>query len=68
MITKKIELQEITMDELADKVADELLIKIKNYLNELHNNRNEAYLIRQEIADFSASFLQIKKPTFTKSS
>ncbi|MBD3863412.1 MULTISPECIES: helix-turn-helix domain-containing protein [Olleya] len=52
MITKTIEVQEITVDELADRVADKLLIKIKHYLNDLHTNGNEAYLTRQETADF----------------
>ena len=52
MITKKIEIQEITVDELADKVADKLLNKIKHYLDDLHTNESDVYLTRQETADF----------------
>jgi len=35
MITKTIEIKEITVDELADKVAGKLLNKIKHYLDDL---------------------------------
>ena len=52
MITKKIEIQEITVDELADKVAVKLLNKIKHYLDDLHTNESDVYLTRQETADF----------------
>ncbi len=35
MVTKTIEITEITVDELAEKVADRLLEKIKHYLDDL---------------------------------
>ena len=52
MITKTIQINEITVDELADKVADKLLLKIEHYLKELGNPKNESLLTRQETADF----------------
>ncbi len=52
MIKKTIEIQEITVDELADKVSDKLLNKIKHYLDALQTNENEVYLTRQETAGF----------------
>ncbi|WNH07681.1 helix-turn-helix domain-containing protein [Thalassobellus suaedae] len=59
MITKTIEIQEITVDELADKVADKLLNKIKHYLDDLESNESDIYLTRQE----TASFLKINLTT-----
>ena len=35
MITKTIQITEVTIDELADAVADKLMFKIENYLKEL---------------------------------
>jgi len=35
MITKTIQITEVTVDELADKIADKLLFKIEDYLKEL---------------------------------
>lgn len=52
MVTKTIEITEITVDELADKVADKLLAKIKHYIDELQTNENDIYLTRQETAEF----------------
>ena len=52
MITKKLEIQEITVDELAVKVADKLLNNIKHYLDDLHTNESDVYLTRQETVDF----------------
>ena len=52
MITKTIQINEITFDELAEKVADKLLIKIEGYLKELREVENDIYMTRQETADF----------------
>ena len=52
MVTKTIEITEITVEELSDKVADKLLAKIKHYIDELQAKENVVYLTRQETADF----------------
>lgn len=52
MITKTIQIQDITVEELAEKVADKLLNKIKHYLDDLPINESDVYLTRQETADF----------------
>ena len=52
MKTKTIEIQDITVDELADIVADKLLDKIKHYIEELHKDKSDEYLTRQETADY----------------
>jgi len=52
MITKTIQITEVSIDELADKVAGKLLVKIENYLKELSKPKNEELLTRQEVADY----------------
>ena len=52
MITKTIQITEVSVDELADRVADKLLIKIKQYLDELYSKETDVYLTRQETANF----------------
>ncbi|MGJ5642823.1 helix-turn-helix domain-containing protein [Formosa sp. S-31] len=52
MKTKTIEITEVTVNELADKVADRLMDKIKIYLEELKINESDVYLTRQETTDF----------------
>lgn len=52
MVTKTIEITEITVDELADRVADKLLEKIKHYIDDLHTNESDVYLTRTETTDF----------------
>ena len=41
MITKTIQITEVSVDELADKVADKLLLKIKSYLDDLNTKEND---------------------------
>ncbi len=50
MITKTIQITEVTVDELADSVADKLMLKIENYLKELSKKQNDEFLTRQEVA------------------
>ena len=50
MVTKTIQITEVTIDELADKVADKLLLKIENYLKELNKPKNNKLLTRKEVA------------------
>lgn len=52
MITKTIQITEVTVDELADSVADKLMLKIENYLKELSKKQNDEILTRQEVADY----------------
>lgn len=52
MITKTIQVQEITVDELADKVADKLLLKIEAYLKQINSKKDEGLLTRQETAEY----------------
>lgn len=52
MIAKTIQINEITFEELADKVADKLLIKIEDYLKQLNEREDDVYLTRYETADF----------------
>ncbi|GGZ63783.1 MULTISPECIES: helix-turn-helix domain-containing protein [Flavobacteriaceae] len=52
MITKTIQITEVTADELADTVADKLMFKIENYLKELSKKQNDEILTRQEVADY----------------
>ena len=52
MITKTIQIQEITVDELAEQIADKLLLKIENYLKELATNKDNELLTREETAKY----------------
>ena len=51
MIIKTIQIHEITFDELAEKVANKMLIKIESYLQELHEKGNDVYLTRNETVE-----------------
>jgi hypothetical protein len=59
MVTKTIQITEVTMDELADKVADKLLLKIKSYLADLNKKEKDVYLTRKQ----TAKFLKISSST-----
>ena len=52
MITKTIQIQEITVDEFADKVAEKFLMKMQHYLDQLSSNESDVYLTRVETTDF----------------
>ena len=52
MISKTIQIQEITVDELADKVAEKLLSKIDIYLKEYAAKEDEIFWTRHETAKF----------------
>lgn len=52
MITKTIQITEITTDELANKVADKLMLKIEDYFKQLSKKNNDDLLTRQEVADY----------------
>ncbi|WP_299059507.1 helix-turn-helix domain-containing protein [uncultured Polaribacter sp.] len=50
MVTKTIQITEVTIDELAEKVSDILLLKIENYIKELTKPKNNKLLTRKEVA------------------
>lgn len=52
MITKTIQIQEITVDELTNQVADKLLLKIEKYLKELAKKKNDELMTRVEAAKY----------------
>lgn len=52
MITKTIQIQEVTIEELAEKVADKLLLKMETYLKQISSTKDEGLLTRQETADY----------------
>ncbi len=52
MITKTIQIQEFTIDELADKVSDKLMLKIEVYLKEYATKNDDTILTREETAEF----------------
>lgn len=50
MIQKTIQIQEITVEELTDKVANKLALKIETYINELNIKKHDMLLTRKETA------------------
>ncbi len=52
MFTKTIQITEVSVEELAGKVADKLMFKIQNYLDELSKSKNDELLTRKEVANY----------------
>ena len=52
MITKTIQIQEITVDEFAESVAEKLMLKMESYLKELSNKKDDELLTRIETAKY----------------
>jgi len=52
MITKTIQIQEFTVDELADQVVEKLLSKMEYYLKELAAKKDDELLTREETANY----------------
>lgn len=52
MITRTIQIQEFTIDELADQVADRLILKIEDYLKQIAAKKDDELLTRQETANY----------------
>ena len=52
MINKTIQIQEFTIDELADKVADKLMSKIEVYLKEYATKNDDTLLTRKETINY----------------
>ena len=59
MIQKTIQIQEITVEELAEKVSDKLVVKNEKYLNELNAKKEDTLLTRKE----TALYLRVSFPT-----
>jgi hypothetical protein len=60
MIVKTIQITEVSIDELANKVADKLLLKIEDYLREMSKKDNDELLTRKEVAAyFSVSYVTV---------
>ena len=60
MIVKTVQITEVSIDELVDKVADKLFLKIECYLKEMSKKDNDELLTRKEVANyFSVSFVTI---------
>ena len=59
MIQKTIQIQEITVEELAEKVSDKLVVKNEKYLNELNAKKDDTLITRKEVV----SYLRVSFPT-----
>jgi len=58
MIHKTIQIQEIIVKELAEKVSDKLVLKIEKYLKELNAKKDDTLITRQEVASYLSISLQ----------
>jgi excisionase family DNA binding protein len=52
MITKTVQITVVSIEELADKVAEKLIDKIEVYLNQLNKKESDVLLSRQEAAEY----------------
>tara|TARA_R110002012_G_scaffold286628_1_gene478262 strand:- start:7273 stop:7590 length:318 start_codon:yes stop_codon:yes gene_type:complete len=59
MVTKTIQITEITVDELADKIAEKLFSKMNKLSNKIIDSKTDALLTRKE----TASYFSISLPT-----
>lgn len=59
MKTTKIEIQDITVDELTELIADKLLSKMERFINDSKNKKDDILLTRKETVEY----LKISLPT-----
>ncbi len=59
MKTTKIEIQDITVDELTELIAYKLLTKIERFINDSKNKKDDILLTRKETVEY----LKISLPT-----
>jgi excisionase family DNA binding protein len=53
METKLIQVQDVTIEELAEAVSEKLMTKIRLYLNQVEESKDhDTYLTREEAAQF----------------
>jgi hypothetical protein len=52
MVEKKVLISEVTADELANMVADKLIVKMEKYIQDYLDHRQDFLLTRKEAADF----------------
>ena len=66
MLEKKVLINEVTADELADMVADKMIVKMEKYIQDYLDHRSDYLLTRNEAAEFlnidiSTLYLWVKK-------
>ena len=52
MTIKKIEVTEVSVNELTEQISDKLLGKLKSYLKDKQFEETDVFVTRQEAADF----------------